>query len=49
MGRKFCLEESVMDYQALAQLLFPDVTETPEQLEEARALFEEYFDCVFVN
>ena len=23
-----------MDYQALAQLLFPDVTETPEQLEE---------------
>lgn len=22
-----------MDYQALAELLFPDVTETPEQLE----------------
>ena len=23
-----------MDYQALAQLLFPDVTDTPEMLEE---------------
>ena len=31
MKKEVC---SVMDYQALAELLFPDVTETPESLEE---------------
>ena len=38
-----------MDYQALADLLFPNVTQTPEELEERTKLRNIYKESVVGN